>query len=172
MSGCKAHISSLVLSFKDLDRDAESISSIYSDAILPVELRPDVEAYRLSVLLSQPARIEAKSALGLYRGLTTFEQLFYHLAGSSGSVTPSVATGGILSRPNSLAASEQLPLGSTTAADTQGSGEGSKTELDDRTYAPFAPYEIEDKPAFGWRAVLLDTSRNYFSVPSILKVSN
>lgn len=39
--------------------------------------------------------------------------------------------------------------------------------LDDKLYAPFAPYEIDDKPLFPWRAVLLDTSRNFFSVDTL-----
>ena len=38
---------------------------------------------------------------------------------------------------------------------------------DRNVYAPFAPYEIDDKPLFPWRAVLLDTSRNFFSVDTL-----
>lgn len=38
-------------------------------------------------------------------------------------------------------------------------------------YLPFAPYRIEDKPSFGWRSVLLDTSRNFYSVRCIQKAS-
>jgi hexosaminidase len=37
-------------------------------------------------------------------------------------------------------------------------------------YAPFAPYEIEDKPQFPWRSVLFDTSRNYFRIKTIKKL--
>ncbi|ODN91414.1 hexosaminidase [Cryptococcus wingfieldii CBS 7118] len=47
--------------------------------------------------------------------------------------------------------------------------EDSTSEGAGRVYAPWAPYSIADKPAFGWRAFLLDTSRHYFSVDSILK---
>lgn len=39
--------------------------------------------------------------------------------------------------------------------------------LGDKTYAPFAPYQIDDKPLFPWRGVLLDTSRNFFSVDTL-----
>lgn len=38
---------------------------------------------------------------------------------------------------------------------------------DNKVYAPFAPYDIDDKPLFPWRAVLLDTSRNFFSVDTL-----
>ncbi|KAL1405292.1 Glucosamine-6-phosphate isomerase (Glucosamine-6-phosphate deaminase) (GNPDA) (GlcN6P deaminase) [Vanrija albida] len=42
-----------------------------------------------------------------------------------------------------------------------------KAHGDATTYAPYAPYHIDDRPAFPWRAVLLDTSRHFFSVATI-----
>ncbi|TXT08741.1 hypothetical protein VHUM_02869 [Vanrija humicola] len=55
--------------------------------------------------------------------------------------------------------SGQVPLG----------GSGANIQWD-VAYLPFAPYKIEDQSAFPWRAVLLDTSRHFFSKPSILKM--
>lgn len=101
-------------------------TDIHSETIAPVEERAELEAYKLDLPLKGKAIITSRGALGAFRGLTTFEGLFY-----------SLETG----------------------------VQGSK-----RVHAPFAPYHIEDKPSFGWRAVLLDSSRHYFSVPAILKV--
>ncbi|WVQ81171.1 hypothetical protein IAT38_003293 [Cryptococcus sp. DSM 104549] len=95
-------------------------ASIFDEATLLVEERIDKEAYTLDIPLKGEATIRARGALGAFRGLTSFEGVFYTLGGE--------------------------------------------------VYAPHAPYKIEDKPAFEWRAVLLDTSRNYFSVPSLLKI--
>jgi N-acetyl-beta-hexosaminidase len=39
-----------------------------------------------------------------------------------------------------------------------------------KAFAPSAPYIISDKPAFPWRGFMLDTSRNFFSKQTILKV--
>ena len=165
-SGCEHYLSSLVLSLNGGSGD--TVPSIMDSAIRPAEDRPDLETYTLSVPLDGPATITSKSALGVFRGLTTFEQLFYHLP-----VTSTAAAWTVLPKPDSLSSSEQLPLGSERSRQQtaqHGPGGGSSSEQDGKTYAPFAPYEIEDKPAFGWRAVLLDTSRHYFGVPSILKV--
>lgn len=110
-----------------IDFTAYNGTDILSETVAPVEERAELEAYTLDLSLKGKATISSRGALGAFRGLSTFEGLFYSLE-----------------------------------AGVQGS---------DRVYAPLAPYHIEDKPSFGWRAVLLDTSRHYFSVPSILKVS-
>ena len=174
VAGCRYELHSLVLYLTDNMEDTKSVPSIFDSAVSPVENRPELETYSLAIPLREPAHIKAKTALGLFRGLTTFEQLFYHLPLDSSK--SALGEQSILSRPDSLGQSEQLPLGSgrdsakqstfregqdPAAGDTEGTG---------RIFAPLAPYEIEDKPSFGWRAVLLDTSRNYFGIPSILKV--
>ncbi|RSH95335.1 N-acetyl-glucosamine-6-phosphate deacetylase [Saitozyma podzolica] len=93
---------------------AKAIPSILSSAVAPAESRPELEAYRLSVPLDGPATISAKTALGLFRGLTTFEQLWYSVPISHPSEHGSSGTSyTVLSRPDSLAASQQLPLGSS-----------------------------------------------------------
>lgn len=54
----------------------------------------------------------------------------------------------------------------------KGGGDGKKGEgKGGRIYAPFGPYKITDQPAFGWRGLMLDTSRNYFSPVVMKKVS-
>ena len=171
VSGCKHHLSSLVLSLNiPRGESTKKVPSILDSTVRPVEDRIELEAYHLSVPVNGPAHIEAKTALGLFRGLTTFEQLFYHLP----LKTAASGSGQVLSRTDSLPQSEQLPLGSGpgSARETTGEARGpaQSTKETGRTYAPFAPYEVDDKPAFGWRAVLRDTSRNYFSVASLIKV--
>lgn len=56
--------------------DSTSVNSIMDEAIKPIGTR--AEAYSLSVPADGgSATISANSTLGLFRGLTTFEQLFY-----------------------------------------------------------------------------------------------
>nr|XP_031862319.1 uncharacterized protein CI109_002284 [Kwoniella shandongensis]KAA5529391.1 hypothetical protein CI109_002284 [Kwoniella shandongensis] len=123
-SKCERYLERLDVHMSDYDG-----STIFDQAILSVEERPELEAYHLDIPLTGHAKIIAKGPLGAYRALTSFQTLWY-------------------------------------THSSEGEGEGSGRVV----YAPFAPYEIDDKPAFGWRAVLLDTSRNYFSVDSIYKI--
>jgi hexosaminidase len=147
------------------------MDSIMDSAIRPAEERPDLEAYIISVPLGSQATVTSKTALGAFRGLTTFENLFYHLPALDGE-SSETSKSGILSEPDIVSQTEQLPLGSGGQTDqtTDFDGAESKGETKGKWYAPAAPYEIEDKPAFGWRAVMLDTSRNWFGKEAILKV--
>jgi hexosaminidase len=165
-NGCEMYLDEVTL---HLDGDG-NVASIFDEAIRPVEDRVELERYTLSIPLEGSAEIRSKSTLGLYRGLTTFQQLFYHLPQSSSSSSSS-QTQLPLSRPNSLSDAQQLPLNPIRESNDKAqnpSEQGSKVQEESKKYAPFAPYEIDDKPAFGWRAVLLDTSRNYFGVEKIL----
>jgi len=148
------------------------MASIMDSAIRPAEDRPDLEAYTLSIPLGDRATIKSATALGAYRGLTTFENLFYHIPADTEG-PPEGQKSGILTKPDSLGETDQLPLGSggRTDQDNDISDAGSRSGVKGKWYAPAAPYEIEDKPAFGWRAVMLDTSRNWFGKEALLKVS-
>ena len=95
-----------------------------------------MEAYNLTVPVDGTAVIKANSALGLFRGLTTFEDMWYYLA----------------------------PQGSG------GNNLRKRWSNGEALYAPFGPYEVSDSPAFGWRAVLLDTSRNFYPIADIQSV--
>ncbi|KAH9922897.1 N-acetylhexosaminidase [Fomitopsis serialis] len=95
-----------------------TVNTITTEAQKPIAERD--EAYTLTVPANGSAAIiTATSTLGLYRGLTTFGQLWY--------------------------------------------------EYDGTIYAFNTPVEIEDKPAYSYRGLLLDTSRNYFPVSDILR---
>jgi hexosaminidase len=168
--GCVHHLTTLEIVIDH--KGHGGIDSIMDSAIKPAEERPELEAYTLSVPTSGSAVIKSSTALGALRGLSTFVNLFYHLPKDAASSVPD-ASGGVLVKPNILSQSEQLPLGSGGYADQdqQEQSGGSKSETEGTTYAPGAPYEIEDKPAFGWRAVLLDTSRNWFGMEAIKRVS-
>ncbi|KAI0684527.1 N-acetylhexosaminidase [Cytidiella melzeri] len=91
-------------------------NSITSESQKAPEARD--EAYTLTVPSDGTgATITANSTLGLFRGLTTFTQLFYETGGT--------------------------------------------------TYLLNAPIHIEDSPAYPWRGLLLDTSRNFFPVDAV-----
>lgn len=178
--GCEHHLHELRLSFPTSTQD-KHISSIFEDATRPVENRIELEVYRLSVPVSGEAVLESYSAIGMLRGLTTFEQLFYHVPAHAGkahghagaTVEGGSASGGytVMSTPDSLSPDQQLPLGSggvSTSTDQADRPTGSASQTEGQVYAPHAPYEIEDKPAFPWRATGLDTSRNW-SGPEALR---
>jgi hexosaminidase len=135
--GCSNWLSSLTLSF---DGDEHSSASISEGAIQQPEDRIQWESYHLTVPTNGSASLSSPTALGLFRGLTTFSALFYYIPEDSDY------TG------------QQL----TRRWNWQGG----------YLYAPFGPYEIWDKPAFGWRSLLLDTSRNFFSIGKIQKVQS
>lgn len=112
LSGSK-QLSSLTLSLTSSNGTVRSISDEAKD-----EIESRDEAYTLSVPGDgSAATLKANSTLGLFRGLTTFGQLWYEYEGT--------------------------------------------------TYSLEAPIEIDDKPAYPYRGLMLDTARNYFPVADI-----
>ncbi|KAI0049438.1 glycoside hydrolase family 20 protein [Auriscalpium vulgare] len=97
---------------------ALSLKSITDDARALLESRN--EAYSLQIPADGSAAVlRANSSLGLFRGLTTFSQLWYW-------------AGGVV-------------------------------------YTIEAPISINDSPAYPYRGFMLDTARNFFPVPDILR---
>ncbi|KAG2096294.1 glycoside hydrolase family 20 protein [Suillus discolor] len=95
-----------------------AVEPISSEAIKPLGTRS--EEYALIIPADgSAATLIANSTLGLYRGLTTFNQLFYYYRGV--------------------------------------------------TYTLLAPISIKDTPAYPFRGLGLDTSRNYYPVSDILR---
>jgi hexosaminidase len=136
-AGCGHSISHLSLSISTFNQEDASPASIWEGATRPLEDRITWEAYKLDIPTNGTATIQASSAIGLFRGLTSFANSVYFLPDSAieeGRDRARGATGGY-------------------------------------HYLPFGPYSIEDKPAFGWRSVLLETSRHFFSVKAIERVS-
>lgn len=131
-SGCVREISSLIVT-------TLVNGSIMDNAVKPIEERADTEGYNLTIPVSGVAYLSANTALGAFRGLATFESVFFKAQVLMGSEQYD----------------PQLPL-------------AFGTEL--RSYAPFAPYDIHDWPAFAWRSFMLDTSRHYFSIGSLKKL--
>lgn len=117
--------------------------SILEEAVKPVEQRD--ESYNLTVPVSGVATLSAGTSLGLLRGLTTFEQLFYRRYSPRSTICSRTP--------------EQVPL---VVADPFGHA--------GNIYAPFGPYDIFDEPSFGWRSILLDTSRSWFPIADLEKV--
>lgn len=135
-ASCSTWLSTLSLSF---DGDEHSSTSIWEGAIQQPEDRIEWETYHLTIPTNGTASLSSATALGLFRGLTTFEALFFYIPEQSDYTD------------------QQLSR--------RWNWEGGYM------YAPFGPYEIWDKPAFGWRSLLLDTSRNFFGIDKIQKVS-
>lgn len=122
-----------------IDKDCEktSLDDISKESIKPLKERD--EKYQLQISESG-ATITACSALGLLRGLTTFEQLVY--------VLPQQSTSKSRSKEKDC------------STDTPNSGV---------RFIQNTPISINDQPAFPWRGLLLDTARNYFSTSTIKK---
>ncbi|TFK48766.1 N-acetylhexosaminidase [Heliocybe sulcata] len=107
-----AELTSLTISLAD----GATVRSISEEAIDALESRDD--SYTLSIPeTGSGAVLKANSTLGLFRGLTTFSQLFYY--------------------------------------------------YNDNVYTIEAPIDITDKPAYPYRGLMLDTSRNYFPVEDL-----
>ncbi|CAK9786847.1 putative beta-hexosaminidase precursor [Cutaneotrichosporon oleaginosum] len=121
--GCNGYIDSLHLS-------VSNPGTVFAHATKPIGQRN--ETYELSVPTSGKATGKAETALGAFRALTTFENLWF-----TTQLDPGMSL--------------QVPLDCPARI----------------IFAPFAPYNINDAPAFRWRAVLLDTSRHFFPLPSL-----
>ncbi|KZO96763.1 glycoside hydrolase family 20 protein [Calocera viscosa TUFC12733] len=109
------------------------IKSIMAEATCELEYRD--ESYTLSVPADgTAAMIQANTTLGLFRGLTTFSQLWY-------------STGGVAST---------FPYYSFFPGASM-------------IYTIQAPVSVMDTPAYPYRGLLLDTSRNFFPVADIYR---
>lgn len=111
---------------------------ISKEAIKPINERD--EAYQLDIQETD-AVITACSALGLFRGMTTFEQLVYALP----------------------------PDSSTHQSSKRKRSKCSENSCDTTRFIQNTPISIKDEPAFPWRGILMDTSRNFFEVCTIKK---
>ncbi|WVQ93292.1 hypothetical protein IAU59_000360 [Kwoniella sp. CBS 9459] len=123
--------------------------ALFDESTLSVDERLPLERYELDIPLSGEGILSAPSALGVLRGLATFEGLWYRLPPAP------------------------VPVRAQAHTTNNRTLTGSRTYRSSETgvrYAPFAPYHIRDQASFGWRGLLLDTSRHYFSVDSILRL--
>lgn len=130
----------------ELHVTVDDANTIAAHAVKPVETRQGAEGYTLNVPVKGRADIKSGTALGAFRGLTSFENLFYKIS-QDGDV--SLTDAGV----------------QNCNIHTRGN-----RHQNDQTYAPFAPYSVEDKPTFPWRSVLLDTSRNYFTKSKLFQI--
>lgn len=140
-----------------VDNDNSSLNgpSIVAEMALPIKSRD--ESYELTIgpdtITGNPqAILSASSALGILRGLQTFSQLVY-----------TVKSPTILTTSNSDGLTDQ-------ESETHSIHSSSIPSL--RTDFRFlhAPVMIRDSPAFPYRGLLLDTSRNFYSIETLKKI--
>ncbi|OCF40249.1 hexosaminidase [Kwoniella heveanensis CBS 569] len=170
---CQRYLSTLSIRITDspFTSGKRGPRSIFEDSTsLPIEERLKLERYELDIPLNDEnggegqAILSAPSALGVLRGLTTFEGLWYYLP-------PPRAQVRVQDRSSVSNADPKTCFNdSAQDSDHQGCPEGLENDYDEIRYAPFAPYHIRDQAAFGWRGLLLDTSRHFFSVDNIMRL--
>ncbi|RXK39028.1 hypothetical protein M231_03758 [Tremella mesenterica] len=184
--GCDSYLDTLQLLFtgqdgekrNDMETRKRKRKSIMDQVNYPLEDRSELEGYNLTVSMDGKAKLVALGALGLFRGLSTFEQLFYYLPGShpfsnitqiplQREIYDEVENIRIPRQRDHLSFPQDIPRSDSDKRNMEEREEdgGSKGIH----YAPFAPYQISDKPAFPWRSVLLDTSRHFIPLNLILK---
>ncbi|KAL9937631.1 hypothetical protein V8E36_003176 [Tilletia maclaganii] len=130
-----------------------SATSLSDEILQPVEKLD--EAYELYIPSDgSDGKLSASSSLGIFRGLATFEQLVYSLPHASSSDLDSD------SASESTVSASDAHLSPTTFSLVNSTDE-------DVRYIPGAPIRIVDRPAYPWRGLLLDTSRNFYSVRAI-----
>ncbi|KAF8333584.1 N-acetylhexosaminidase [Cantharellus anzutake] len=112
------HAKTILTLTLSLHSTASKVLSISQCSVLPLEERD--ESYSLIVPADGSAgTLSANTTLGLFRGLTTFSQLWYWCESTA--------------------------------------------------YTIEAPFIIHDSPAYPYRGFMLDTARNYFPIPDILR---
>ncbi|KNZ53161.1 beta-hexosaminidase [Puccinia sorghi] len=119
--------------------------SIIAEMQLPLKAR--VESYEIKIEATDSqhcsALLYASSALGILRGLQTFSQLVYTL------------------KP------PQKPCSATDQKHVKQGPIGSAQPEDQIVRFIHGPLSIRDQPAFPYRGLLLDTSRNYYPIEYI-----
>lgn len=113
---------------------SRELVDISAESVKPLGTRD--ETYQLDIS-NDAANIQACSALGLFRGLTTFEQLVFTLPPAAASASK---------RRKRQAEEERVH------------------------FIQNAPLSISDSPAFPWRGILLDTSRNFYPASAVKKL--
>ena len=158
--------------------DDDERLTVAGGALLPVERRSAIESYALELPLQGPATITAPTALGLFRGLATFEQLFYRLNEDEWlepqryieKKARAIDDSGAIWAGLRQTALMWLNWGQVMVRRDDAAGDQEASRSKGRLYAPFAPYRITDQSSFGWRGLMLDTARHWFPVSVIERV--
>lgn len=151
---------------------ARPVRSIEEESVVALEERS--EGYQLFLPDDgSPATINASTTLGLLRGLTTFEQLFFYARPTLITRKKDWHMTGLheeISLERNTLHQLLTHLDSTVLNLANGNAVAS-SDQNSFHYVPFAPYHIKDDATFAWRGFMLDTSRHYFSIDSLRKVS-
>ncbi|KAI8080001.1 glycoside hydrolase superfamily [Halteromyces radiatus] len=122
----------------------------------PLDMETD-ESYTLTIPLKTTAHLKAATVWGAIRGLETFSQLIQHQSQSK------------IKDVDNQIANEDNDLYDVFNDDvTKPKRETSLQQL----VIPKVPIHIQDAPTYPHRGLMLDTSRNYYSVNDILRTIN
>ncbi|EGG04517.1 family 20 glycoside hydrolase [Melampsora larici-populina 98AG31] len=162
---------------KGFDFDHLKINGIRSEILKPLDERD--ESYELIIgpdprnCQQNIALLSASNSLGLLRGLQTFSQLVYI---TSPSRLQSESETGSGSKPNqnqnelSIQSNQELciPNSSNSTNDQTSSNQDQYSlKSDSNLRYLYGPLKIKDTPAFPYRGILLDTSRNFYPISDL-----